>query len=105
MASTKRGQSALAGYLFLTPNLLGFLAFTLVPVLASLALSFFTWDLFTPPKYVGLHNFAALMKDNDFWRYAFNTVFLMLAIPVNILGSLVLAMVMNQKLRGIVVFR
>jgi multiple sugar transport system permease protein len=105
MASTKRGQSALAGYLFLSPNLLGFLAFTLIPVLASLALSFFEWDLFTPPKYVGLHNFGALMKDRDFWHYAFNTVFLMLAIPVNILGSLILAMVMNQKLRGIVVFR
>ena len=105
MARTKRGRTALAGYLFLLPNLLGFLAFTLIPVAVSLGLSFFEWDLFTPPKFVGLHNFIALLKDHDFWRYAFNTVFLMLTIPVNILGSLFLAMVMNQKLRGIVVFR
>jgi len=63
MALTKRGQSAVAGYFFLTPNLLGVLAFTLLPVLASLGLSFFEWDLFAPPKYVGLHNFAVLMKD------------------------------------------
>ena len=55
------------------PNLLGFLAFTLLPVVASLALSFYAWDLFTPPKFVGLHNFVALMRDlcaaNDFLRY------------------------------------
>jgi multiple sugar transport system permease protein len=105
MAQTTRGRTALAGYLFLLPNLLGFLAFTLLPVLASLALSFYAWDLFTPPRFVGLHNFIALMRDRDFWYYAYNTVFLMLAIPVNILGSLLLAVVMNQKLRGIVVFR
>jgi multiple sugar transport system permease protein len=105
MALTKRGRIALAAGLFLLPNLLGFLIFTSLPVLASLALSFFKWDLFTTPRFVGLHNFAVLMKDRDFWYYAFNTLFLMLAIPVNMLGSLLLAMVMNRKLRGIVVFR
>ncbi|HXI82611.1 MAG TPA: sugar ABC transporter permease [Verrucomicrobiae bacterium] len=105
MARTKRGRTALAGCLFLLPNLLGFLAFTLIPVVVSLGLSFFAWDLFSPPKFVGIHNFSTLLHDHDFWRYAFNTVFLMLTIPVNIVGSLFLAMVMNQKLRGIVVFR
>jgi multiple sugar transport system permease protein len=105
MGMTKELRVALAGCLFLLPNLLGFLVFTLVPVLASLALSFFNWDLFTPPNFVGLHNYTALMKDNALWYYAFNTGFLMLAIPVNMLGSLLLAVVMNQKLRGIVVFR
>ena len=105
MGMTKERRVALAGYLFLLPNLLGFLVFTMIPVLASLALSFFDWDLFTPPRFVGLHNFAALMKDRAFWSYGYNTVFLMLAIPVNMMGSLLLAVVMNQKLRGIVVFR
>src|SRR3989304_395805 len=105
MALTKRGRATLAAYLFLLPNFLGFLVFTSLPVLASLALSFFEWDLFTPPKFVGLRNFGALTGDRDFWYYGFNTAFLMLAIPVNMLGSLFLALVMNQKLRGIVVFR
>jgi multiple sugar transport system permease protein len=45
------------------------------------------------------------MRDREFWYYAYNTLFLMLGIPVNIMGSLLLAVVMNQKLRGIVVFR
>jgi multiple sugar transport system permease protein len=105
MALTRKGQVALAGCLFLLPNLLGFLVFTSLPVLASFSLSFFEWDLFTSPRFVGLHNFAVLMQDRDFWYYAFNTLFLMLAIPVNMLGSLLLALVMNRKLRGIVVFR
>ena len=105
MALTTKGRVALAGCLFLLPNLLGFLVFTSLPVLASLSLSFFEWDLFTSPRFVGLHNFAVLMRDRDFWYYAFNTLFLMLAIPANMLGSLLLAMVMNRKLRGIVVFR
>ena len=102
---TNRGRIAVAAALFLLPNLLGFLVFTSLPVLASLALSFFQWDLFTTPKFVGLHNFTALMLDRDFWYYGFNTLFLMLAIPVNMLGSLLLALAMNRKLRGIVVFR
>ena len=105
MARAKRGRTALAGYLFLLPNLLDFLAFTRVPVMASLGSNFFEWDLFSPPKFVGFQDFSALLRDHDFWRDAFNTVFLMLTIPVNILGSLFLARVMNQKLRGIVVFR
>jgi multiple sugar transport system permease protein len=105
MAWSTRGRTAIAGYSFLLPNFLGFLVFTSLPVLASLTLSFFDWDLFSTPKFVGLHNFAALLRDREFWRYGFNTLFLMLAIPVNMLGSLFLAMVMNQKLRGIVVFR
>jgi len=102
---TRNGRTALAGYLFLLPNFLGFLVFTSLPVLASLVLSFFGWDLFTPPRFVGLHNFATLMNDHAFWYYGLNTIFLMLAIPVNMMGSLFLAVVMNQKLRGIVVFR
>jgi len=105
MALTRKGRIALAGGLFLLPNFLGFLIFTSLPVLASLVLSFFAWDLFTPPKFVGLHNFSALMKDGAFWYYGYNTVFLMLAIPANMLGSLFLATVMNRKLRGIVIFR
>src|ERR1039457_6692498 len=105
MALTRRGRIALAAVLFLLPNLLGFLIFTSLPVLASLALSFFDWDLFASPRFVGLHNFGVLLKDRDFWYYALNTLFLMLAIPVNMLGSLLLAIVMNRKLRGIVVFR
>ncbi len=101
---------------FLLPNLLGFLCFTSLPVIASFLLAFTDWDILTPMKFVGLRNFidllgfhreggALLANDPDFWYYLFNTVFLMMAIPIGIILSLCGAMLMNQKLRGIVFYR
>ncbi|MBU3759081.1 MAG: sugar ABC transporter permease [Candidatus Omnitrophica bacterium] len=87
------------------PNLLGFLLFTSIPVAASMALSFLDWDLLSAPRFVGLDNFITLFKDPFFWQYSWNTVYLMLAIPLSMAGSLILAIGMNQKLKGIVFFR
>ncbi|MCX7920226.1 MAG: sugar ABC transporter permease [bacterium] len=125
----RRIKEALAGYAFILPNILGFLTFTLLPVLASFLLSFTQWDLLGERHFVGLKNFSELLgftvrpeairhwtdyiffwnileaKDPYFWRYLGNTIFLMLGIPINIAGSLVLAMALNQKIRGRVVFR
>ena len=94
-----------AAYVFLLPNLTGFLVFTSIPVLASLVLSFLRWDLFSPPVFVGFRNFFDLMQDSLFWKYCWNTVYLMLAIPISMAGSLCLALALNQKLKGIVFFR
>lgn len=98
-------KEALAGYGFLTPNLLGFLLFTSIPVIASMVLSFLDWDLLSAPKFVGFDNFIALFNDPFFWQYSWNTIYLMLAIPLSMAGSLILAIGMNQKLKGIVFFR
>ncbi|MCD4700012.1 MAG: sugar ABC transporter permease [Phycisphaerae bacterium] len=114
-ATTWRRHAAMAGYLFILPNVLGFLVFTSLPVLASLVLSMCKWDLLTPPKWVGLDNFRTLLADVDFWKvpwsapyehgYFFNTAVLMMAIPVSIFLSLFLATMLNQKLRGMVLYR
>ncbi len=101
-ASFKEGVAA---YGFLFPNLLGFLVFTSIPVLASLGLSFVKWDLLSPPRFVGLDNFITLFRDPYFWKYCLNTIYMMISIPLSMAGSLLLAMALNQKLRGIVVFR
>lgn len=103
---------------FLAPNLIGFLLFSLFPVAASLALSFTNWDLFRTPRWVGFFNFESLlgwhyddylgttvMNDPFFWKYVGNTLFLMLGIPVGIAASLCAALLMNQKLKGMTVFR
>ena len=101
-----RRRGVLAAYLFILPNLIGFLLFTSLPVLASLTLSFFEWDLLHwPPRWVGLGNFSELLADASFWKYFGNTLVLMAGIPISILLSLVLAVLMNQKLRGMVVYR
>lgn len=93
------GRRTLAGYLYLLPNLSGVLLFLFIPVAFSLVLAFCQWDLVRPARFVGLANFKELLGDKKFWLYTFNTVFFMLGIPVGMLGSLLLAMLLNQKLR------
>jgi len=101
---------------FLLPNAAGFLLFTAWPVLAALLLSFTSWDLLTPPKFAGLHNYTDLLgfhhdpegwqaNDPAFWKYLWNTIFLMLALPVHIAASLFLAILLNQKIRGTYFYR
>ncbi len=99
-------KETIAAYGFLLPNLIGFLLFTSLPVLASLALSFCSWDALSgPPVFVGLRNFVHLFQDPLFWKYSFNTIYMMLSIPLSMAGSLILAIALNQKLKGIVIFR
>lgn len=101
-------KEAIAGYGFLFPNFIGFLLFTSLPVLASLALSFMSVDLISSPKIfklVGFKNFVQMFADPYFWKYCWNTVVLMAAIPFSIGGSLIMALALNQKLKGIVIFR
>lgn len=101
-------KEALAGYGFLLPNFVGFLVFTSLPVLASLVLSFMNVDLIAHPKvyqFVGLDHFVTLLTDKSFWKYCWNTVVLMAAIPFSITGSLLLALGLNQRLKGVVFFR
>lgn len=85
--------------LFLAPNLTGFLLFTLVPVLLSLGGSFTSWSLrpSVPLEFVGLGNYITLFKDKNFYFYLYNTIYLMLGIPIAIAGSLALAVLLNQK--------
>lgn len=99
-------EETLAAYVFLLPNLIGFLVFTSFPVLVSMILSFVKWDLLSwPPRFVGLDNYIQLFLDPFFWKYCGNTIYMMLTIPISMAGSLILAIAMNQKLKGIVFFR
>lgn len=98
-------KEAIAAYLFLIPNFLGFLAFTSIPVIVSFVLGFVKWDLLSAPQFVGLENFKALIFDPYFWKYCWNTMYLMLGIPLGMMGSLIVALAMNQKIKGIVFFR
>jgi len=110
---------------FLLPNLLGFLLFTFLPILACFALSLSEYrlapitsfaDLRRQIHFVGLDNYTRLLgfhrdqaalvaNDPEFWRYLGNTLFLMLGIPLSIAGSLFLALLLNQRLRGITLYR
>ncbi len=99
-----QGRAALG---FLLPNLLGFLVFTAAPVLISLAISFTNWDLQNPShfRFIALENYRELLHDRPFRLYFVNTLYLMLGIPVAIAGSLFLAILLHQKIRGSIVYR
>jgi multiple sugar transport system permease protein len=114
--TTSRARSAFGGFrrgdfwmalAFLLPNLLGFLMFTVIPVLFSLVVSFSNWRLqrTIPFQWTGLANFSEMFHEPQFWLYTINTLYLMLGIPISIAGSLALALLLNQKLRGMVVYR
>jgi multiple sugar transport system permease protein len=104
---TRRENNWRVAALFLAPNFLGFLAFMALPVIFSLVMAFTNWQMTanTPLEFTGLHNFKELFIDKRFWQFFGNTIYLMAGIPVAIAGSLFLAIVLNQKLRGIVLFR
>jgi len=94
------------GFLFVTPWLIGFLIFTAGPMLTSLYLSFTKYDL-NSIKFVGTTNYRRLFFDDPlFWKSLRVTFFYALfAVPLGIIGSLALALLLNQKVAGQRVFR
>jgi len=104
---SKKRRDTLIGLGFLAPNILGFLTFTLGPLVFSLFLAFTNWDLrlhnmFKDEElqFVLLENFTRLFKDPDFWKYLGNTLFLMMGIPFSIAGSLFAAILLSKDTRG-----
>ncbi len=92
--------------LFLLPGLLGLLAFTIGPILASLVLTLFKWDLLTAPQFVGAGNYARLIGDPDFWSALWHTLsFIIGYLPLVLLLGLGAALALNAPLRGIGVIR
>ena len=91
------------GLLFLAPNIIGFLAFTLFPLVASFGMAFTDWDVQRhnmfhdePLRWVGLDNFALLFTHPDFYHFLGNTFFLMMGLPPAIAGSLVAALLLTR---------
>jgi len=107
MKLRERQRDLLPAMGFLLPNFTGFIVFTAGPVLFSLAVSFSNWNLqrTIPFQWIGLGSFWELAGSQDFWLYFLNTVYLMLGMPVAVAGSLLLAILLSQRLRGIVVYR
>ena len=108
MRAVSGRRDFLPALFFLAPNFLGFVVFTAGPVLFSLVIAFTNWNLqrTVPFRFVGFSNFAALFfDDKQFWLYFINTAYLMLGMPLAIAGSLFLAILLSQRLRGIVAYR
>lgn len=100
-------REALTFYLLISPWLLGLLLFVLGPMVASLVISFTKWDLLSPARFVGLDNYEKMFtRDPLFWQsLKVTAIYTLVYVPVELTGGLVLALLMNQKLRGIGLFR
>lgn len=93
-------------YLFILPNILGFLCFTLGPILASFALMFTDWTVVRPPNFVGIDNFRRLLSD-DVFRIALRNTFVYVAlyVPAVTVCAFLLATLLDSKLRAIAIYR
>lgn len=102
-----REHEGLAAGLFLLPNLIGFLIFTAIPVGAAFILAFYDYDLLLGANWAGLENFREMFTTDEVFRAAlFNTVyFTAVSVPLSVVLGLATAILVNQALRGVVIFR
>ncbi len=92
--------------LFLGPSLIGLALFLVGPIVASLALAFTSWDLLTPPNWVGGRNFVRLADDPEFWTALRHTLqFLAGYIPLVMTAGLLVAVALNGRIVGRAFFR
>ena len=99
-------REAIWAYIFISPWLIGFLFFTVGPMLASLYFSFTDYDIVTAPRWVGLQNYVNLIHDELFWHSLGITFkFALIALPLNLFISYLIAVLLNQKVRGINIWR
>jgi multiple sugar transport system permease protein len=96
----------LAGFLFISPWIIGFLLFTGGPVLYSFAISAFQWDLMTTPTFIGFDNYKALLKDPLFFQSVKVTlIYTLTSVPLQLIAALFAALLINQKRKGVNIFR
>jgi multiple sugar transport system permease protein len=103
----RRLGQAIEGYLFISPWIVGFLLFTAGPIAASLVLSFFQWSLIRPPRLIWFDNYVQMFsQDPLFWQSLKVTLtYVAAAVPLQLAFALFLAILLNQKVRLIPVFR
>lgn len=105
--NTIRKKEAMNGYLFAAPWIIGFLLFTCYPMLSSLYYSFTNYNLTDNYKWIGLTNYELLLtSDHLIPISAYNTFFYaIISVPLNMVVGLLIAVLLNQKIRGIKLLR
>ena len=100
-------RSNLIGYSFILPNLIGYAIFVFIPVIFSFVLSVMKWDgSRAPMEFVGLSNFVQIFNDRIFVQSFIHTIqYALLTVLPTLVLALLLAVLLNHKLKGIAVFR
>lgn len=103
MTARKEGW---AGLMFASPWLVGFLVFLAYPLLASMYFSFCDYSVLKDPVWIGADNYRDLFRDELFWTALKNTLlYAVIALPAGMATSLILAMLLNAKVRGMPIYR
>jgi ABC-type sugar transport system permease subunit len=107
VTGVSKRKNTIDAWLFLLPNFIGFLVFTVFAIGFSLWISMHRWDLFSSPTFTGLSNFVRLLTDDrDFKRALLNTLYFAVGIvPLGTAASLCLALLANRGLKGMTFFR
>lgn len=105
--SRSRKREALEGILYLSPWIVGFIVFVAGPLLASAVMSFTKYNILRPPEFIGLNNYVyAFTKDDLFLPSIMRTFYYaILLVPLAMAGSLIVAILLNQKLLATTVWR
>lgn len=103
------GEETFSAYLYLLPSLLVFGAFVFFPLVFSFYASLTRWNLPYKPTFTGLENYRYLFTDEigarDFFLAIRNSFYYALGVPLNMVISLLVALFLNQRLRGVGIFR
>ena len=93
-------------YLLLAPYLIAFVIFLAFPIVRGFYMSLFDWGIFGPREFLGLKNYATLFEEPQFWQAFSNTLtFTIMYVPMVVILSLVLAVLLSKKIRGMGWFR
>lgn len=108
-AKKRKNKETFEAYLYLLPSLIIFAVFTFFPAFFSMVVSTFRWNLPGKAMFIGLENYIYLFTDAIeapiFWKSLGNTFYFAVGVPINLIISLVLALLLNRKIRGVGIFR
>ncbi len=107
LGKTKRRRDLIEGYIFILPVVLGLILFTFGPMLASLYFSMTDYPILRSPEWVGFRNYIELFtQEKWFWKSVQVTVtYAAIQVPLGIVGAFLLALFLNQRVKGIAFFR
>jgi multiple sugar transport system permease protein len=99
---TNQQREALYGWLFALPAIIGLVVFDVGPMAASVLISFTEWNGVTPPQWVGLANYEEILFRDELFMLSMRitTIFAFVSIPLNLVTGFLLALLLNQKIRG-----
>jgi multiple sugar transport system permease protein len=103
---TPTGRRTLTGYLAISPFILGFVLWFLIPAGTAAWLAFQEWNLIKEPRFVGLRNFERLFQDKLFWQaLKVTAIYSVISVPLRLVMGFLVALLLNVKVKGMSFFR